>query len=78
MTGFTDEEGDYADMAVDRKATPFRIEDEANKLGAVFQKANTFQPFATRDGNLITGQQHSWVEVAKLVIQALGADDENA
>jgi hypothetical protein len=29
MTGFTDEEEDYADIAVGRNVTPFRIEDEA-------------------------------------------------
>jgi hypothetical protein len=34
------------------------MEDGA-KVEVVFQKANSFQPFATRDGNLITGQQHS-------------------
>ena len=78
ITGFSDEEEDYADTAVGKKVMPFRIEDEAKKLGAVFQKANAFQPFATRDGNLITGQQqHSGAEVAKLIISALRADDES-
>jgi putative intracellular protease/amidase len=50
---------------------PFRIEDEAKKLGAEFKKANAFEPFAVKDGNLITGQQqHSGAEVAKLVIDS--------
>jgi putative intracellular protease/amidase len=72
MTGFTDEEEDFADKAVGKKVMPFRIEDEAKKLGAEFQKANAFEPFATKDGNLITGQQqHSGAEVAKLVIDSL-------
>ena len=72
MTGFTDEEEDFADKAVGKKVMPFRIEDEAKKLGAKFQKANAFEPFAIKDGNLITGQQqHSGAEVAKLVIDSL-------
>ena len=76
MTGFTDEEEDYADAAVGKKVMPFRIEDEAKKLGAIFQKANAFQPFAIQDGNLITGQQqHSGAEVAKLVINSLKKGD---
>ena len=76
MTGFTDDEEDYADVAVGKKVMPFRIEDEAKKLGAVFQKANAFQPFAIQDGNLITGQQqHSGAEIANLVINSLKKGD---
>src|SRR5215831_10357640 len=79
MTGFTDEEEDYADAAVGKKVMPFRIEDEAKNLGAIFQKANAFQPFAMQDGNLITGQQqHSGAEVAKLVINSLKTGDEGS
>jgi putative intracellular protease/amidase len=78
MTGFTDEEEDYADKAVGKKVMPFRIEDEAKKLGAIFQKANAFEPFAIQDDNLITGQQHSGAEVAKLVIEALKTGDESS
>ncbi len=73
MTGFTNEEEDFADRVIGKKVMPFRIEDEARKLGANFKKANAFEAFAIRDGNLITGQQqHSGAEVAKLVIEALG------
>src|ERR671919_1683752 len=57
MTGFTDEEEDFADKTVGKKVMPFRIEDEAKKLGAEFQKAAAFEPFAIKEGNLITGQQ---------------------
>jgi putative intracellular protease/amidase len=72
MTGFADSEQDFADKVVGQKVMPFRIEDEARKLGANFVTAPAFQPFAVRDGNLITGQQqHSGHEVAKLVLQAL-------
>ena len=73
MTGFTNEEEDFADRVVGKKVMPFRIEDEARNLGADFKKGNAFEAFAIRDGNLITGQQqHSGAEVAKLVIKALG------
>ena len=73
MTGFTNEEEDFADRVIGKKVMPFRIEDEARKLGADFKKGNAFEAFAIRDGNLITGQQqHSGAEVAKLVIKALG------
>ena len=73
MTCFTDEEEDFSDKYVGKKAMPFRIEDEAKKLGAEFKKTNTFEPFAIKDGNLITGRQqhHSGAEVAKLLIDSL-------
>jgi putative intracellular protease/amidase len=72
MTGFANSEEDYADQAVGQKLMPFRIEDEAKKLGAQFSTGQAFQPYAVRDGNLITGQQqHSGGEVANLVISAL-------
>ena len=73
MTGFTDEEEDFSDKYVGKKAMPFQIEDEAKKLGAEFKKTTAFEPFAIKDGNLITGQQqHSGAEVAKLVNDSLG------
>jgi putative intracellular protease/amidase len=72
MTGFANSEEDFADKAVGQKLMPFRIEDEARKLGAEFVAAPAFQPHALRDGNLITGQQqHSGAETARLVIEAL-------
>jgi putative intracellular protease/amidase len=72
MTGFANSEEDVADEAVGRKLMPFRIEDEARRLGAQFSVAPAFQPYAVRDGKLITGQQqHSGAEVARLVIETL-------
>ncbi len=72
MTGFANSEEDFADKTVGKKLMPFRIEDEARKLGAAFVAAPAFQPHAVRDGILITGQQqHSGAEVARLVIEAL-------
>ncbi len=57
MTGFANSEEDFADSFVGKKVTPFRIEDEAKKLGANFITGGRFKRFATRDGRLITGQQ---------------------
>jgi putative intracellular protease/amidase len=69
MTGFANSEEAYADKAVGQKLMPFRIEDEAKKMGAQFSTRQAFQPYAVRDGNLITGQQqHSGHEVARLVL----------
>lgn len=72
MTGFANSEEDYADQTVGQKMMPFRIEDEANKLGANFVTAPAFSSYALHDGHLITGQQqNSGAAVAKLVIEAL-------
>ena len=73
MTGFANSEEDFADSLVGQKLMPFRIEDEAKKLGANFISGGMFKEFAVRDGRLITGQQqYSGAATAKLVIQALG------
>ena len=72
MTGFANSEEDYADRAVGQKIMPFRIEDEARRLGAHFIAGPAFEPHAVRDGNLITGQQqHSGEATARLVLAAL-------
>ncbi|HEY9811471.1 MAG TPA: type 1 glutamine amidotransferase domain-containing protein [Halomicronema sp.] len=73
MTGFANSEEDYADEVVGQKVMPFRIEDEAKKLGANFVTKEPFAPHALHDGNLITGQQqNSGYETAKLVLEMLG------
>jgi putative intracellular protease/amidase len=72
ITGFANSEEDYADSVVGQKIMPFRIEDEANKLGANFITKEAFSAHAVRDSHLITGQQqHSGAETAKLVLAAL-------
>jgi putative intracellular protease/amidase len=74
MTGFANVEEDFADNYVGQKVMPFRIEDEAKKLGANFITGGLFKAFATRDGRLITGQQqYSGRATASEVIKALGA-----
>lgn len=73
ITGFANSEEDFADQAVGQKVMPFRIEDEARKLGADFVAGPAFQPHAVQDGNLITGQQqHSGQVTARLVLDAMG------
>lgn len=73
MTGYANVEEDDADKALNGKSSPFRIEDEARKLGANFVSGGLYKPFAVRDGRLITGQQHySGAALAKLLIEALG------
>lgn len=73
LTGFANSEEDYADQVVGQQVMPFRIEDEAKKLGANYVSKGAFAPFAIRDGHLITGQQqNSGRATAALVIEALG------
>lgn len=72
MTGFANSEEDFADKVVGQKVMPFRIEDEAKKLGAKFVAKPAFTPFAIQDKNLITGQQqNSGKAVAQLILQNL-------
>lgn len=73
-TGFANSEEAYVEAAVGQKFQPFWIEEEAKKLDdSNFVAAGMWQPFAVRDGNLITGQQqNSGTATAELVVQALG------
>lgn len=51
---------------------PFKLESRVRELGGHFEKAGNFQPFAVRDGKLITGQNPaSSALVAKYVIESL-------
>jgi putative intracellular protease/amidase len=74
-TGFANSEEDYVDEFVGQRVQPFRIEDEARKLGGTnFIVDGGFKSHCVRDGNLITGQQqYSGRQAAQLVIGALGA-----
>lgn len=73
MTGFANVEEDFAAQYVGQKLMPFRIEDEAKKLGANFMTGGLFKAFTARDGRLITGQQqYSGKATALEVIRALG------
>jgi putative intracellular protease/amidase len=81
VTGFANVEEDFADNAVwsmnllsrDKHVMPWRIEDEMNRIGANYVQAGLWRGFATRDGNLVTGQQNfSGWETAQVIVQALG------
>jgi len=81
VTGFANIEEDFADQATwdmgalkkGKHIMPWRIEDELRKLGANYIQAGLWRGFATRDGNLVTGQQNfSGGETADLIVEALG------
>jgi putative intracellular protease/amidase len=73
MTGFANVEEDASNEAVGRQVQPWRIEDAARERGANYVQGGLWQPFAVRDGLLITGQQqYSGRKVAELVIESLG------
>lgn len=56
-------------------AVPFLLETRLRDLGARHQGAADFQPFALRDGNLVTGQNPaSAAPVAALVMEALSVE----
>lgn len=73
-TGFSNDEERAAEAAVGGKLQPFWIETEARRNPATrFVTHRAFEPFAVRDGRLITGQQqNSGRAAADLVIAALG------
>lgn len=69
-TGFANSEEEYADQAVGQKIQPYRIEDEAKKLGGTtFRVSEAFASYAIADGNLVTGQQqNSGAAAATMVV----------
>ncbi|MDF1699073.1 MAG: type 1 glutamine amidotransferase domain-containing protein [Saprospiraceae bacterium] len=72
-TGFSDAEEKISDDAVGMKVFDQTIESEALKNpNTTFEAAGPFEPFAIKDGHLITGQQqNSSVLVAQMVIEEL-------
>jgi putative intracellular protease/amidase len=51
---------------------PFLLEDRLKELGGLYEKGPDWQPYAVRDGNLITGQNPQSSElVARRVLEAL-------
>ncbi|MEM6638723.1 MAG: type 1 glutamine amidotransferase domain-containing protein [Pseudomonadota bacterium] len=53
VAGFTNSEEDAVGLT---EAVPFLLETRLRELGANYQSGADFQPFAVRDGNLVTGQ----------------------
>ena len=69
VSAFTNEEEEAVGLT---KAVPFLLETRLAQLGARIEKGPRFQPFAVRDGKLVTGQNPASSEkVAELVLSAL-------
>lgn len=76
VNSFTDAEEDAAGLT---SAMPFLLETRLRELGANFESAPNWQPFAVRDGNLITGQNPSSSElVAQHLLDALAGSEAKA
>lgn len=68
ISAFTNEEEEMAGLT---KQVPFLLETRICDLGARYESGAAFQPFARRDGKLVTGQNpQSSGEVARLVLEA--------
>ena len=68
VSAFTNEEEEAAGLT---EAVPFLLETRLAELSAKIEKGPRFQPFAIRDGMLVTGQnQASSARVAELVLEA--------
>lgn len=76
-TGFSNAEEDFVDKAIGIKVQPYRIEDEAKKIGeTTFKVAEAFSIYVISDGNLITGQQQNSGEAAAaMVVQLLSSNE---
>lgn len=61
VTGFTNSEEAAVELT---DVVPFLIEDEFQALGAHYEKAGDWQPFAVVDGRLVTGQNPASSESA--------------
>ena len=69
ISSFTNSEEDAVGLS---DTVPFMLETKLRELGANFQGASNFEPFAVADGNLITGQNpSSSLLVANKVLEAL-------
>jgi putative intracellular protease/amidase len=53
VTGFTNGEEEAVQLT---DVVPFLVEDELKRVGAIYEKAPNWQPFALVDGGVITGQ----------------------
>jgi len=71
VTGFTNAEEDAVGLS---EVVPFLLETRLRELGGAFHGGPDWQPFAVRDGRLITGQNPASSDaVADHVLEALGA-----
>lgn len=77
-TGYCDAEEEMNNQAVGFKLNEYTIESEARKNSKTnYEAAGPLEPFAIRDGRLITGQQqHSSALFSELVIEALSENNK--
>ncbi|MCU0837765.1 MAG: type 1 glutamine amidotransferase domain-containing protein [Rhodospirillales bacterium] len=69
VTAFTDREESAAGWT---GLVPYSLEQRLKQLGAQFEAAGTFQPYAVRDGLIITGQNPASSDAAaKLLLDAV-------
>lgn len=69
LTGFSDSEERAVGLD---QAVPFLLEQRLKQLGALYEAAPDFAPYAVRDGNLVTGQNPASAEkTATLVMEVL-------
>ena len=69
MTGFSNEEEAAVQLT---DIVPFLVEDMIKKNGGTYTKADDWNPYAIKDGLLITGQNPASSEkVAELLLAAL-------
>lgn len=69
VTGFSNSEEEAVQLA---KVVPFLLENELKAKGAIYSKGEDWQPYATTDGNLITGQNPASSElVAQAVLEQI-------
>ncbi|ACA19904.1 ThiJ/PfpI domain protein [Methylobacterium sp. 4-46] len=69
VSAFTNTEEEAVGLT---KVVPFLLEDRLKELGGKFERGPDWQPYAVRDGNLITGQNPQSSDlVGRHVLQAL-------
>ncbi|MEE9452543.1 MAG: type 1 glutamine amidotransferase domain-containing protein [Gammaproteobacteria bacterium] len=69
VTGFSNSEESAVQLS---DIVPFLVEDDLKAKGAIYSKANDWEPHVVVDGNLITGQNPASSEsVAKAVLEKL-------
>ncbi|RJX74860.1 type 1 glutamine amidotransferase domain-containing protein [Pseudomonas sp. LS-2] len=69
ISAFSNEEEDAAGLT---EAMPFLLESRIRELGGLYEGAPKFEPYAVKDGRLVTGQNPMSSElVAQLTIQAI-------
>ncbi|PSL43135.1 putative intracellular protease/amidase [Chitinophaga niastensis] len=69
VTGFSNTEEEAVQLT---NVVPFLLEDELKKEGGIYSKGPDWQPYALKDGLLITGQNPaSSEEVAKILLETL-------